>query len=264
MEFQEYRCDKKNNRVLLVTDIHYCPANWHDTPTDKRMELLCRDLKNEYELMPYDAILCLGDYSLDFWAYKPYGSYLNNPSVSNTKNFMNEVYPNFPLKAYMIPGNHEQYGEEDWIKITGFPRKYSIVYGDYVFLMCDTFGGNLDPNEHSDGTYTGIGAEFLSYALKKYKTKKIIICAHDICPDLESDTVRQMIYENKNIMCAFTGHTHKSNTIFLPENWRRLPVFYCGDYSYSIYKTSLKSNINRGFRTLELDDTFSTQYHKMI
>lgn len=42
------------------------------------------------------------------------GSYLNNPSVSNTKVFMEQYYPIFPAPTYILPENHEQYGVEKW------------------------------------------------------------------------------------------------------------------------------------------------------
>ena len=261
MEFKEYICEVNNNRVVLVTDIHYVPTPYLSTAPDKRMDFLCEDLQKEYENMPYDAILCLGDYSLDFWTGGTGGSYLNSPSVSNTQRFMDKVYSRFLQKAYVIAGNHEPYSEEDWLSITGFPRKYSIVYGDYVFLMCDTFGGELGPKEQSDGVYTGLDADFLKWALKRYKSKKFILCTHDLCPEQESEEVRSIVFENRNILFAFAGHTHKSNTVILTEDWRNLPVFYCGDYSYFPY-CKPDSIPEWGLRTLELGDNISTQYKK--
>ena len=258
----EYVCQStENKRILIATDLHYCERPWHNTTREERAQMLIESLKCEYEKEPFDMMLCLGDYSLDFWEWETKGTYLNTPSVSDTDNFMKKVYPQFPLKAYMIPGNHEQYGNEKWKAITGFDRQYSIVYGDYLFLMCDTFGGNLDPNEHSDGTYTGVDIDFLKSAIDEHKDKKIIICAHDIYPNNESEEFKALIRENNQIICAFTGHTHRSNTVILGEEWRNFPVFYCGDFSYSGGCDA--EHPNRGYRTIDFSKGFSTVYKRV-
>ena len=90
---------------------------------------------------------------------------LSTPSVSNTEKFMREVYLNFPAKTFLIPGNHEQYDNERWREITGFPRQFCVVYGNTVFVMCDTFAGELSPSRHSDGKYTGVDINFLEEVL---------------------------------------------------------------------------------------------------
>ncbi|MBO5060626.1 MAG: metallophosphoesterase [Clostridia bacterium] len=258
----DYVCEKSDNkRILIVTDVHYCDHVWHKTVNEDRMKMLCESINNEYEQKPFDMILCLGDYSLDFWAWGEGGSYLNNPPVSNTQNFMREIYPKFPVKTYLIPGNHEQYGNEKWKEITEFPRQFSVVYDDYVFLMCDTFGGDLDPTDHSDGTYTGIDTELLKAAIKTHSDKKIILCAHDIYPEQESEELKKIISENDRIICAFTGHTHRSNTVILGSEWRNLPVFYCGDFSYSAGCSA--DAPNRGYRILDLENGFSTEYKRV-
>ena len=53
-------------------------------------------------------ILCLGDYSLDFWEWDIGGSCLWDSPVSNTAVVMETVLPQFPVKAYLIPGNSYQ------------------------------------------------------------------------------------------------------------------------------------------------------------
>ena len=252
----EYVCEStENKRILIVTDIHYCDKIWHDATKEERADALCKALQEEYNQNPYDAILCLGDYSLDFWAWDTFGSYLGTPSVSNTRNFVEQVVPRFPRKPYLIPGNHEQYGNEKWKEITGFPRQFSVVYGDYVFLMCDTFGGDLDPTGHSDGTYTGIDPEFLRNALKRHPEKTIVLCMHDLIDEKESDEVRELIVSHPQICCAFAGHIHQSHTRLLGKEWGNLPVIYCGDFSYS-----LEPYQNWGYQILDLSNGFETKY----
>jgi len=255
----EYICEKTDNkRILIATDLHYCEMLWHNTDRVGRMKKFCTSVNKEYSENPFDMMLFLGDYSLDFWVWSTGGTYLNNPPVSDTANFMKDIYPQLPLKAYMIPGNHEQYGNEKWKELTGFPRQFSVVYGDYVFLMCDTFAGNLNPTEHNDGTYTGIDTEFLKLMLQTHTDKKIIICAHNIIPERETEELKKLICENERIIAAFTGHTHRSNTVILDSQWRNFPIFYCGDFSYS----SGQENPNWGYRILNLENVFSTEYKR--
>lgn len=247
----------ENNRVLIITDVHNCHKEWHDTDNYDRMEIMCDALKKEMELKPYDLILMLGDYSLDFWEWEICGSYLWENKVSRTKEFMERFYPKLPKKAYMIPGNHEQYSNEDWKGITGFEREFAVVYGDYVFAMLDTFAGNLDPKVHSDGEYTGINTAFLEEVLKRHKDKKIILCMHDLIIEKESEEARRLITEEKRIACAFAGHTHKSCTRILPEEWRGLAVFYSGDFSYNGGHIREK---NWGYRIVEPGGGIYTDY----
>ncbi len=249
-------CDAK--RLILVTDIHHCNSNWYGETSDARMALLCRSMQDEYARKAYDAILSLGDYSLDFWAWNEGGSYLWDPPVSNTEDFVKRYVPQMPTDFYMIPGNHEQYSEETWETITGMPREYVIVYGEYVFVMLDTFAGELDPIVNHDGCYTGINTALLSEVLKDHPDKKIVLCAHDLYVHKESEEARALILENPNIICAFTGHRHTDNTLILPDFWRCLPVFYCGDFSYH---DGSRKDKNWGYRVLDLTHAaLSTEY----
>ena len=222
------------------------------------MELLCRSLREAHVRQPYDAVLSLGDYSLDFWAWNEGGSFLWEPPVSNTDVFVKKYVPFMPTEFYMIPGNHEQYGEQDWVRITGRPREYIVVYGEYVFVMLDTFAGQLDPKVNHDGCYTGINVELLAAVLRDYPDKKIILCAHDLYVWKESEAARALILENSRIICAFAGHTHRDHTLLLPDSWRCLPIFYCGDFSYNEGHGKDK---NWGYRLLDLSrEAISTAY----
>ena len=257
-KYSVYTVNFDKARLLLATDIHNCQFDWYDMKTEDRMELFTKSLIDEYERKPYDAIVTLGDYSLDFWAWNEGGSYLWETPVSRTDEFIKKYVSRMPTDFYMIPGNHEQYGNEIWQKIVGTPREYVIEYGEYVFVMLDTFAGELDPKRHHDGIYTGINTEFLSSVLCDYKDKKVILCAHDISIAEESDAARNLILENKNVICAFTGHTHRDNASILPISWRSLPVFYCGDFSSSSKESGER---NWGYRLLDVSsDAILTEY----
>ena len=86
MELNFLKQDDKTIRVILMSDIHYC-NDWYGITPEMKREMLCADLEREYERYPYDALLLLGDYSLDHWAWDTKGSYLTK-GVSNTKKFV--------------------------------------------------------------------------------------------------------------------------------------------------------------------------------
>ena len=253
-----YSLNREHDRLIVITDVHHCHPVWHDTASGERMEILVKTLCDANEKAPADAILALGDYSLDFWAWNEGGSALWEKPVRNTETFVREYRSRFPLPCYMIPGNHEQYGPQAWAEITGNPREFALEYGDTLFLMADTFGGGLDPDHDHDGCYTGLNTAFITEMLEAYPEKQVILCAHDLIPEREGEEARKLIFENPRILCAFTGHTHRDNTRLLPAQWRSLPVFYSGDFSYHGGRGGEK---NWGYRILELSEKgLSTEY----
>lgn len=131
-------------RILLASDLHHCHLTWYGLSSEERMERLIRDLNEEYRRDPYEVILFLGDYSLDFWEWDTKGCYLNE-GRSYTREFVERYCPRLPSPYLMIPGNHEQYGEETWRRITGCSRKGVWTTDGWQFILLDNFSANLDP-----------------------------------------------------------------------------------------------------------------------
>ena len=48
------------------------------------------------------------------------------------------------------------------------------VIGDYLFILWDSFGANLNPTEHSDGTYTPPDVDQILQIMSQYPEKKVI------------------------------------------------------------------------------------------
>ena len=112
------------SRILIASDLHHCELVWYNVQTDDRMQRMIKAFNDEYEKEPYDMLLLLGDYSLDFWICPPFGAFLNR-GLCYTMKFMREVIPHLPkVPIYMIPGNHEQYGNANWKWITGCDRRH--------------------------------------------------------------------------------------------------------------------------------------------
>ena len=242
------------SRILIASDLHHCELVWYDVNTDDRMQRMIKAFNDEYEKEPYDMLLLLGDYSLDFWVYKPYGSFLNR-GISYTMKFMREVIPHFPkVPIYMIAGNHEQYSNANWKWITGCDRRMTIPYGDSLFIMLDNFGGNLDPTENSDGTYTPVDVAYVCEQMAAHPDKNVYLFAHDFYArpgaDMETEEFAQLLREEPRIIAMFAGHTHLSNIINLGEKYGNKCVIYDGAFSYS----RDIEHTRWGFRELRFED----------
>ena len=242
--------EKSEYRVLLASDIHNNnQLNWYGVSNEKRMEMFVSAVNAEHEKQPFDLILLLGDYSLDFWVHG--GSVLNN-GQSNTKDFMKNIASKFPadVPVFYLPGNHEQYGNEAWKNITGNDRFGTVVLGDNVFVMLDTFAGNLDPTGNSDGTYTGIDMEYLEEQFDSYPNANFYICAHYINQNSEMAKLRKLTAEHDNIVGFFMGHDHKTTVIQLGNSCQNKTIAQLGNFSYGKGGSSETENYYWGFRDL--------------
>ena len=224
----------ERKRLILMSDIHYCNEWYGITPEIKR-DLLCTDLEREYEQDQYDALLLLGDYSLDHWAWDTKGTYLNQ-GISNTKLFIEHCLHRMAphgVDVRMIAGNHEQYGESLWQNLTGFNRRDHLVCGSVLFILLDTFGGDLDPVEHSDGTYIGADMSDIRSLMMRYPDKKVVLCAHWFNMEKESEEFQSFIASEDRVLCLFCGHNHLSKCASTGDKYGNKPIIYTGHYSYS-------------------------------
>ena len=221
------------SRILLMSDIHYCEPVWYGVPSETRMKHMVEALRGEYEREPFDLLLLLGDYSLDFWVYPPYGSVLNR-GISFTEKFIQEVYPLLPpCPKFMIPGNHEQYGEENWRRLTGFSRRTTVPYGRNLFILLDNFAADLDPTVNSDGTYTPADVAYIQEQMAAHPSDHVFLCAHEFIPEEESEEFKALVREDDRIVALFAGHTHLSKPIPLGEAFGNKYLIRDGQFSYS-------------------------------
>lgn len=228
------KAETGRTRVILMSDVHYC-MEWYGIDPERKREMLCKDLEREYEQDPYQALLLLGDYSLDHWAWNTKGSYLTQ-GISDAKRFAEHCLPRMApsgVEVRMIAGNHEQYGEALWRDLTGFDRKDHLVVGSVLFVLLDTFGGDLDPVEHSDGTYIGANVADLRELMARYPDQKVVLCAHWFDMEKESEEFRSLVAQESRILCLFCGHNHISGVASTGETYGNKPIIYTGHYSYS-------------------------------
>ncbi len=220
------------SKVLIISDVHLCHIPWYGPAGEERMEKMICDLNAAYDREPYDAVLFLGDYSLDHWKYEPGGSYLHQ-GVSNTRRLVQDYLSRLKCPAqYLIPGNHEQYGNETWKQLTGCERQFSVMVNGYLFLMLDTFGGDLDPDHDSDGTYTGADVAFIRRVMEKHPDAPVILCAHWFELRKETEAFKALVKEEKRILCLLCGHDHVNRIEAHPALGGKL-IIHDGHFSYT-------------------------------
>ena len=220
-------------RILLVTDFHYI-KDWYGVSDENRMELMVAHINAEHKKDPVSMIVFMGDYSLDHWKWDtktPKVTYLNT-GVSHTELFMKQYKSKLPdVPMFWIAGNHEQFGEATWQKMVGNSRQGYEVIGNYLLIMWDSFGGELDPDYHHDGVYTPMDTTWVRGVMDKYPDKKVILISHYFNVEKETGN-SESIVSDKRVVALFAGHNHNSNKIELESNFGYKYLVFAGNYSY--------------------------------
>jgi hypothetical protein len=253
--------DEFRERILLVTDFHYI-KDWYGVSDETRMELMIAHINAEHKKDPVSMIVFMGDYSLDHWKWdskKPYVTFLNT-GVSHTQKFMNkyrDMLPDVPM--FWLAGNHEQFGEETWQKMVGNSRQGYSVIGDYLLIMWDSYGGELDPDYHHDGVYSPMDTEWVGGVMDKYPDKKVILISHFFDSSKEKRNSENIVKDSR-VVALFVGHHHHSRYQTLGSEFGNKYLIFAGNYSYGDSEKDPGSS-PWGFRDLILtDDRIETTY----
>lgn len=222
------------SRILIASDVHLCHTAWYGVSSHERMEKMLADMQALYQQRPYESIVFLGDYSLDFWEWDICGCYINE-GKSYTAEFVRDFASRLPAPYRMIPGNHEQYGEEKWKALTGQSRRQAFILGGYLFILCDNFAGLLDPTEHSDGVYTNTDLAFIREKMAEYPELPVILGAHffDTREGYEPDAFYSFLKDEPRITALFCGHDHINKIEDLGEKAGGVKLIHDGSYSYT-------------------------------
>ena len=241
-------------RILLVSDFHYV-KDWYGVDMDERMTRMINHINEEHEKDPLEMIIFMGDYSLGHWKYdtkEPYVTLINS-GVSHTRLFMEkykDMLPDVPM--FWLAGNHEQYGEDTWREITGNSRQGYKVIGDYLLVMWDSYGKNLDPTTHSDGSYTSIDTKWVGELMDMYSDKKVILISHYFHKNTELNKSADLIADER-VVALFAGHLHHADIQDLGEDFGNKQLVFAGNYSYGDSDTD-PGRTPWGFRDLVLEE----------
>lgn len=270
----------KKHRVLLVSDMHYTTEETHAEmkkidPTvntsvaagdafghtqREKIEKVYESIMREHEQIPLDAVLVLGDLSIDDYGFR-------NLPTNYCKKFKEDCMDRLPCPSYALAGNHDSYPDEIWKEIFGYGRQFEIVIDDAVFLMMDTF--NSTPASSASGSAsTPLDANFLRSALERHKGKKIFLCAHHIADKVFTEETKALIRNAENIVCLFRGHIHKNAVYKLGEDLGGKTLIDIGGFAYEgkcIDKRWTFSIFDFawawGYQILEWDETSAHTYH---
>lgn len=219
-------------KVIFCSDVHLCHIDWYGRSSADRMENMVETLNQIYDEEPYEKIVFLGDYSLDHWKWGIGGSFLGQ-GVCNTDNFIKHYAKRLKADYYMAPGNHEQYGYENWKKITGTDRDDAFVVGGYLIISSDNYSGVLDPDFHSDGVYTPTKLDFIREKMAEYPELPVILCSHFFHKSYEPEAFYEFLKNEKRITLLICGHDHIAGIEDLGEKAGNVCVYHDGHYSYS-------------------------------
>ena len=268
-------------RFLLVSDMHYtveetaaelkliypdakasvASGNAFGKKQREKVEKIYTDIMEENRRSPLDAVLVLGDLSIDDYDYRKL-------PFNYCKKFKEECMDRLPCPSYAIPGNHDSYTDELWREVFGYSRQYAVELGDCVFIMADTFA-DVPGHGAAGSAHTHLDEAFLLDCLKKYAGKKIFLCAHHFNADRSFDeSTKGIIGENPDIVCLFRGHVHVNNVIDLGDDFGGKQLIDIGGYGYSGRKVDDKWDFNIfdfkwawGYQIIEIYDDKIRTYH---
>lgn len=258
-------------RILITSDVHHNKINeWYGLPSTLRMRYWVEAIKKEHAEKPFDLIIIAGDTSLDHIENKGEYKKENGLASARTKEFVDKYVSALPkdVPVFILPGNHEQFSNEQWKQLTGNERQGSVVVEGNLFIMLDNYNSNLEPNRTGDPQYTPSDVEFIKSELAKNPDcKNVWLVAHHFDPKLETDAFKELLKTEKRIKGLFSGHTHKSEVISLGADFGGKKLAQTGEYSYSYYAAMNEGNLSDvvnsfwGFRDLVITDEYAmSQY----
>ena len=241
-------------RVIISSDIHCTNLQeWYNVRFRNRMQHWVDTILKEHAENPIDLLIINGDISLDYWING--GSVLTyGEDRATAKIFINNYLSQLPeeIPVYVLPGNHEQYSNEDWLALTGNNRQGYMFVGGKLFICLDNFAGELDPTYNHDGVYTGTDVAYVNELMEAYPDCDVYLIAHHFDTTKESAAFRKLLKENDRIKGLFSGHTHKTAIIELGAAYGNKTIAQTGNFAY--FKDSAKESF-WGFRELVITDT---------
>ena len=194
-------------RVMLSSDIHCTHLlEWYGVNYRDRMQLWVDAILAEHEERPIDLLILNGDLSLDHWQHNGGGSWLNEER-STSEEFIDDFVSQLPdeIAIFIMPGNHEQFSNEDWEYIAGNDRYGYYVLGEHLFVFLDNFAGELDPDYHHDGVYTGVDMDFLNEVMEAHPDKNVWLVAHYFDMSKESAEFKELLSTNTQIKLLYSS-----------------------------------------------------------
>ena len=236
----ESETDKENTskdlRVIISSDVHHTNIRtWYGVMSIVRMQQWVNAIKAEHEKKPIDLLIIAGDTSLDHLANE--GTYTTS-KVSTTKTFMENYVAQLPeeIPVFVLPGNHEQFSNEQWRELVGNDRYGTVELENNLFIMLDNYNSNLEPNRKGDPEYTLSDMDYINAQMAAHPDcENVWLVAHHFDYANESAEFKSLVKNDKRIKGLFSGHTHKCNVIDMGFDLGNKKLAQTGNFSYSYY-----------------------------
>lgn len=248
---------KKEYRVLFASDTHYLSGenlpNIHHwggrISCDDRAQQWVDAVLEEHRRQPFDMMLFLGDYSLDWWGDQ--GTW-QKEGFSDAVKFFEKYMSRLPgdLPVYIMAGNHECYTDAQWKALSGYSRQGVITLGDNVFIMLDAFNSPALGDVTTEVGYTGPDLAYAKEQIEKYPGYNVYLCGHR----LYEDAFAELIAANDRIRAVIYGDTHRTIAWQATFGSNTVAVAETGQFSYPGINEVLHG-WNWGFRELCITQT---------
>ena len=251
----------KNYRILITSDMHYTDlGTWYGISNEERLQHWVNEILAEHTRQPFDLILINGDISLDYHEEKtPY-----DKGYSTSYVFMKMYVSKLPkgVPVLVTAGNHEQFPEEAWKKITGNFRQCYATVGNNTFIMLDSFRKALSPVYDSTDEYSQMDITYIQSLLEKYPENNVWLISHWIEMKEESEEFQKLVTEENRIKGLFVGHSHDHRLISLGTKYNNKVIAQTGNFSYTMSGASTGGFW--GFRDLVIYDKKAVSSYIMV
>lgn len=248
-------------RILLTSDIHCTDLeSWYGVSNEDRLEHWLECVLEEHAKMPFDLILIPGDISLDYHAgLTPY-----DKGYSTGEVFMKKYAARLPAGVPVLigAGNHEQFPEEAWEKLTGNPRQSHRVLGKHTFIMLDGFREALGESYDCSDAYSPMDVAYIKALMRDYPENAVWLVSHFFDPELETEEFRNLVAADPRIKGLFMGHTHVHQVIPLGENWGNKTIAQTGNFSFTM--SGAARGGFWGFRDLVIGENSAVSRYIMV
>ena len=250
-----------NYRILLTSDIHCTDLEtWYGVSDEDRLQHWLEEVLAEHARHPFDLILINGDISLDYHAERTPFEKGYSTSYVFMKMFASRLPAGVPV--LVTAGNHEQFPEETWQKITGNSRQCHAVLGNHTFIMLDGFREALKTTYDSTDEYSPMDVAYIKALMERYPENHVWLISHFFDMDLESGEFRELVAKDRRIKGLFMGHTHEHQLIPLGPEYGNKVIAQTGNFSYTM--SGAANGGFWGFRDLIIEDKKATSSYIMV
>lgn len=250
-----------NYRILLTSDIHCTDLEtWYGVSDEDRLQHWLEEVLAEHARHPFDLILINGDISLDYHAEKTPFEKGYSTSYLFMKMFASRLPAGVPV--LVTAGNHEQFPEETWQKITGNSRQCHAVLGNHTFIMLDGFREALKTTYDSTDEYSPMDVAYIKSLMERYPENHVWLISHFFDMDLESGEFKELVAKDRRIKGLFMGHTHEHQLIPLGPEYGNKVIAQTGNFSYTM--SGAANGGFWGFRDLVIEDKKATSSYIMV